>query len=164
MTRLASDSAARLREARDRARRRVDELDAFLREQLLCACDTDELTLRDARTERERLLDWIERLTDTLDAATLVPSDDLARASCVAEGVPFRLRDLGDGSEQRVEIVPELDIDVGGGAVRISVASPLGRAALGRAVGERFEVEPRAGVARRYQVLELILERIGSTR
>ena len=158
MTRLAPDAAARLSEERDRARRRVEDLDAFLREQLLCACDTDEITLRDARTERARLLDRIERLSDTLDAAATIPDDELMRASVVAPGVPFRLRDLDDGSEARVEIGPDLDVDVGSsGALRVSEASPLGRAVLGRTVGERFEVVPRQGVTVRYEVVDLLV-------
>lgn len=161
MTRLAPDVAARLSEERDRARRRVEDVDAFLREQLLCACDTDEITLRDARTERDRLLDRIVRLSDTLDAASTIPSGELERASHVAPGVPFRLRDLDEGGEVRVEIGPDLDVDVGSaGTLRISEASPLGRAALGRTVGERFEVVPRPGVTLRYEVVDLL---VGST-
>jgi transcription elongation factor GreA len=157
MTRLTPSVAIRLGEERDRARRRVEELDAFLREQLLCACDTDEITLRDARTERERLLDRIERLSDTLEAASTIPDEELTQASVVAPGVPFRLRDLDDGSEARIEIVPDLDVEVGSpGVLRVSEASPLGRAVLGRAVGERFEVVPRPGTSLRYEVVDLL--------
>jgi transcription elongation factor GreA len=165
VTRLTPDAAARLSAERDRARQRIDELDAFLREQLLCACDTDEITLRDARTERERLLDRTQRLSDTLDAASTIPSGELAHASVVASGVPFRLRDLDDGSEVRVTIGPDLDVDVGSpGALRVSEASPLGRAVLGRTVGERFEVAPRAGVTLRYEVVELLVGPTASGR
>lgn len=165
MIRLAPDVAVRLSEERDRARLRVEDLDAFLREQLLCACDTDEITLRDARTERERLLDRIERLSDTLEAASTIPSGELERASHVAPGVPFLLRDLDDGSEVRVEIGPALDVDVGSpAALRVSEASPLGRAVLGRTVGERFEVEPRRGVALRYEVVDLLVGPTASER
>lgn len=162
MTRLAPASAARLTAELERARTRVVEVDAFLREQVLCPCDTDEITLRDARTERERLLARIERLDDTLAAASLIPTSELARASHVEPGVPFRLRGLDDGSEQHVEIVPDLDVDVGTpGAIRISAVSPLGGAALGRRIGDRFEVTPREGVTLRYEVIDLAVDAAG---
>lgn len=62
---------------------------------------------------------------------------------------------LGNGKIQQFRLVGPLEADAQNG--RLSTASPLGRALLGRAAGERVDLETPAGL-RSYQILDISVD------
>jgi transcription elongation factor GreA len=71
----------------------------------------------------------------------------------VAYGSRVTLADVDAGEEVAYDIVFPQEVDAARG--RISLASPLGRALLNRAVGDEVEVETPRG-KRTYQIIELL--------
>jgi transcription elongation factor GreA len=68
-----------------------------------------------------------------------------------------RVLNLDTGQEQEYKMVGGLEADLARGY--LSLASPLGRAVLGRAPGEQIEVETPGGL-RFYQILEIRMEEV----
>jgi transcription elongation factor GreA len=64
---------------------------------------------------------------------------------------------LNTGQEREYKMVGPLESDAAAG--RLSLASPLGKALLGRAVGDRLQVQTPRGI-RLYQVLEIHMEQV----
>ncbi|MGQ9688489.1 MAG: GreA/GreB family elongation factor [Desulfobaccales bacterium] len=62
---------------------------------------------------------------------------------------------LGNGKVQQFRLVGPLEADAQNG--RLSTASPLGRALMGRASGERVDLETPAG-RRSYQILDISID------
>ncbi len=62
---------------------------------------------------------------------------------------------LGNGKVQQFRLVGPLEADARNG--RLSTASPLGRALMGRAAGERVELETPAG-RRSYQIIDICVD------
>ncbi len=65
------------------------------------------------------------------------------------------LRNLVTGEEVRYRLVGPLEADPGAG--HLSIGSPLGKALLGRAAGERVELDTPAG-RRSYQILDIEMD------
>ena len=103
---------------------------------------------QDAREDQALLERRIALLRDRLASATIVDPDP--RNGRVDVGERVRLRDLETGETIEYELVGALEADPF--ARRISAASPLGRALLGRRRGERVEVQaPKALL--RYEIV-----------
>jgi transcription elongation factor GreA len=68
-----------------------------------------------------------------------------------------RILNLHTGKEQHFKLVGPFEADAGNG--RLSTASPLGQALMGRTLGERVEVETPAG-RRSYQILEIEMDSV----
>lgn len=139
MVRLTQDGRDRLERELGRDRERLSELDAFLREQMACACDTDAITLRDARLAKARLVEAVDRLETTLAGARLVPPGKTS--STVEVGAVVTVVEQGGEDETTVQVVEALDASVAAeGVMRISDVSPLGRRLLGLRVGDSVRV------------------------
>jgi transcription elongation factor GreA len=72
----------------------------------------------------------------------------------VVFGTRVVLSNLETGEDVRYQLVGPDESDVGNG--RISVASPLGRAMLGRRPGEELVVEVPGGGKRAYELIEIL--------
>ncbi|HEY8468989.1 MAG TPA: transcription elongation factor GreA [Longimicrobiales bacterium] len=93
----------------------------------------------------------INQITQRMGELSRIAVADLP-VDRVGFGSRVRLKDLKTGDEVEYTIVTGDFIDLEAG--QISMASPLGRALLGRAVGEEVAVQLPAG-ERRFVVLEL---------
>ena len=71
----------------------------------------------------------------------------------VAYGSRVTLADVDEGEEVAYDIVFPQEVDAARG--KISLASPLGRALLNRAVGDEVEVQTPRG-KRTYQIVDLL--------
>jgi transcription elongation factor GreA len=101
-----------------------------------------------AREEQAQLERRIAALEERLQAARVV-EPQLGNGR-VDVGERVRLRDLDSGKRLEVELVGPFEADLSAG--RISVASPLGKAIVGRRRGEVADVEAPIGL-RRFKVV-----------
>jgi transcription elongation factor GreA len=101
-----------------------------------------------AREEQGFLENRIRTMEQTLKVATIVEPE--ARGAVV--GVGTRLRVAHEGDELELAIVGSAEADPGAG--RISNVSPVGRALIGRRVGDIVTVVTPGG-DRRYEVLAI---------
>jgi transcription elongation factor GreA len=104
--------------------------------------------LEAAREQRGHVEGQIRELEETLKAATII---DEKREPALKTGVGDRivLSDLASGEELRYMIVDPREVDPTRG--KISIASPLGKALIGRSEGEVVEITAPAGKLR-YQI------------
>lgn len=105
----------------------------------------EQLTARRAEVtdhDDQALLEWrIAELESRLDVVRVAEPDP--ENDVVDVGELVRLRDLDSAGWVEYEVVGPLEADPVAG--RISVASPLGRALLGRRKGDAVEVEAPGG-------------------
>jgi transcription elongation factor GreA len=101
-----------------------------------------------AREERGHVEGRIKELEETLKAATII---DEKREPTLKTGFgdTIVLRDLASGEELRYMIVDPREVDPSRG--KISIASPIGKALIGRSDGEVVEITAPAGKLR-YQI------------
>jgi transcription elongation factor GreA len=101
-----------------------------------------------AREERGHVEGRIKELEQMLNAATIIDEKkEPAKKSVVGDNVV--LSDLASGEEFRYMIVDPREVDPLKG--KISIASPLGKALLGRKDGDMVEIKAPAGILR-YQI------------
>ena len=143
-------------------RQKYDELDAELADlknksrELIgeiqrAAADKDfreNAPLDAAREERGHVEGRIKELEQTLKAATII---DGKREPALKTGIgdSIFLRDLASGEELHYMIVDPREVDPTKG--KISIASPLGKALIGRSDGDIVEITAPAGKLR-YQI------------
>ena len=111
----------------------------------------------------QRTLDrrrWVDRrikqLQDILANAEVLVGSNLP-PDRVRFNARVRILNLHNGKEQQFKIVGPFEADAGNG--RLSMASPLGRALMGQARGDRVELETPAG-KRSYQILEIEMDAV----
>ena len=151
-----------LREAASLSRQRYDELVTELdnlknrsRELIgeiqRAAADKDfreNAPLAAAREERGHVEGRIKELEETLKAATIIDDKkEPAHKSGIGDNIV--LSDLASGEELRYMIVDPREVDPLKG--KISIASPLGKALIGRKDGDVVEINAPAGKLR-YQI------------
>jgi transcription elongation factor GreA len=92
---------------------------------------------------------------------TLVNSEVLVGTNLSADKVRFNTRvriiNLTTGQEREFKIVGPLEADAAAGC--LSLISPLGKALMGRSVGDRLQVQTPRGL-RSYQILEISMEKL----
>ncbi len=117
----------------------------------LAAADKDfreNAPLDAAREERGHVEGQIKELGKTLKAATIIEErKEPALKSSVGDSIV--LQDLASGEELRYMIVDPREVDPARG--KISIASPLGKALLGKRDGDIVEITAPAGKLR-YQI------------
>ena len=97
----------------------------------------------------------VRRLTAVLEAAEIIPEDEISGEEIVI-GSSFILQDLGSVESGSFTLVSTAEVDLEKG--RISVASPVGSALLGRRKGDELSVE-LPGSTVRFVVLAIKKER-----
>lgn len=116
--------------------RRLEDATRILEEISSSSDDQDDSGLEDAKQEKVRLEARVDELEDQLSRAVIIADHtrtqiDLGSLVTLTEG----------GEEMRVQLVSPAEAEVAGEDVpRISDASPLGKALLGRKAGDTLEV------------------------
>jgi regulator of nucleoside diphosphate kinase len=115
------------------------------RELILTQLDAVRLSrVLDAQADRE--------LAERIEAADVVPGDRIA-ADVVTMSSRVTLAPLPSGDERTVTLA--YPGDVGAGAERVSVLSPLGRALLGARRGDEIDASLPDGTRRRYLIVAI---------
>ncbi|MCS7153584.1 MAG: transcription elongation factor GreA [Bacteroidia bacterium] len=150
------------KEAFDRLREELHELKTVRRAKVAAAIaearekgDLSENAEYAAAREEQRLLEArIAELEAMLAQSQIVDLSqiDTSKVSLLAT---VRVRNLSTSQEQVFTLVPAVDADVRAG--KISVESPIGKALLGRSLGEEVEVQVPAGKMR-LKILEIRYE------
>ncbi|OGO02019.1 MAG: hypothetical protein A2Y90_05875 [Chloroflexi bacterium RBG_13_52_12] len=104
--------------------------------------------LQAAREERGHVEGRVKELEEALKSATIIQENkEPARKSSIGDSLV--VCDLASGEECRYMIVDTREANVARG--KISIASPIGKALLGRSDGETVEITTPAGKLR-YQI------------
>ncbi len=129
---------------------RLEEATSILQELTSSSDDYEDSGLEDARVEKARLEARVDDLEDQLRRAVVIP--DHARTQADLGSVVT----LKSGAETlSVQLVSPVEAGIAEEDIpHISDASPLGKALLGRKVGEKFGVKTSRGMTE-YEVLEL---------
>jgi transcription elongation factor GreA len=107
-----------------------------------------------ALAQRLRLEKRIRQLQQILANAEVLVGSNLPPTK-VRFNSRVRILNLGHGQEQEFILVSAVEADAGQG--QLSVTSPLGRALLGRRLGECFQVKTPGGL-RSYRILDIQME------
>jgi transcription elongation factor GreA len=109
-----------------------------------------------ALARRHQVERRIKQLQQTLAHAEVLVGSNLSPRK-VRFNARVRVVNLTTGQEREFKIVGPLEADAAAGY--LSLASPLGKALMGRAVGDRLQVQTPRGV-RSYKILEINMEQI----
>jgi len=109
-----------------------------------------------ALVQRQKLDRRIQQLKQILANAEVLVGSNLPPTR-VRFNCRVRVLNLRTGVEQQFKMVGQVEADAARG--NLSMSSPLGRALLGRSVGDRLQVKTPAG-PRFYQVLEIHMEEV----
>lgn len=99
----------------------------------------------EARNEQSRIEGKIIDLEKTLRTAVVVDDGEI-NLETVSIGTRVRIRDLEFGDEETYTILGSMEVDVNSHS--ISNESPVGKALMGRSVGEEVVVEAPGGEVR----------------
>lgn len=108
-----------------------------------------------AKEEQEKLEVRISRLEAKLSKAKIVDMDEID-TSHANLGTTVVLEDMDKATEYTYSLVGTEESDPKSG--KISVSSPVGKAVIGRAVGEEVSVRVPKGV-RRLKILEITMQK-----
>lgn len=114
--------------------------------------DLSENAEYDAAREAQGLLEMrIAKLEDVISNARIVDESkiDLSKASILTT---VKIKNVGNGANMKYTLVAENEADLKAG--KISVDSPIGKALLGKKVGEKVEVQVPAGKVT-FQITEI---------
>lgn len=111
---------------------------------------TEDQAFFDALTEKNLLDERIARLQSILQRATIIEGD--LDPDAVSPGDRVTVRDLDTKEDLVFELLSGAELTAGRRGV--SMGSPVGRALLGKKVGDRFEVRVPDGVTR-YKVIAI---------
>ncbi len=104
-----------------------------------------------AREQRGQIEGRIMELEEILGSAVII-GEKREATTRIGIGNTIVLRDLASGEELRYMLVSPREVDPAGG--KISSASPIGKAAIGKSRGDMVEVTVPVGVLR-YQIKEI---------
>ena len=105
----------------------------------------------EARNEQSRIEGRITDLEETLRNAVVVDDDDVA-LDAVGIGTRVRLLDLDYNEEEVYQILGSTESDIQRN--NITNESPVGKARIGRKVGQEVDVDAPGGVVR-FRILEI---------
>lgn len=150
--RLTQEGFERLKATLAQEYVRLEEATRILRELTGSSDDYDDSGLEEAKQEKGRIENRIDDLEDQLARAEIIHNTDHGR---VELGDRVLLRDEASSAEMRVQVVSPIEAGVLEGDVpKVSDESPLGRAIIGRNVGETAEVTIGSN-AKRYTIIEV---------
>jgi transcription elongation factor GreA len=109
-----------------------------------------------ALAHRHQVERRIKQLQQTLANAEVLVGSNLSPTH-VRFNARVRIVNLSTGQEREFKLVGPLEADAGAG--KLSMASPLGKALLGRAAGDRVQVQTPRGL-RTYQILGIVMDQV----
>jgi transcription elongation factor GreA len=109
-----------------------------------------------ALAHRQQVDRRIKQLQHTLAHAEVLVGSNVSPRK-VRFNARVKVVNLTTGQEREFKIVGPLEADAAAGC--LSLASPLGKALLGRTVGDRIQVQTPRGL-RWYQILEIHMEKV----
>jgi transcription elongation factor GreA len=147
---LTREGHQRLHARLAKEREQLLETEEFIRQQLLCRCDVDQLSLREAKEQKVQLQQRVEELEEVLSRASVLESRNDQTADL---GAFVTLLHEGTTKPMVVQLVSKHEATVTEDAVpHISDASPVGQQLLGRRVGDKIQVRTGDRVDTHYQV------------
>lgn len=115
--------------------------------------DLSENAEYDAAKEQQGFIEGrIAELESSLSIAEVIDPVKIGQEGKVVFGAQVDLLDLDQDNEVSYQLVGNLEADLNQG--RISISSPIGKAMLGKLVGDEIEVAAPGG-ARVYEILEV---------
>lgn len=146
--RITPEGYERLKAELEQERERLDEATRILQELTGSSDDYDDSGLEDAKNEKSRIEQRIDRLEEQIARADII--DEPASAERVDLGATVTIDDAGD--EFVIQLVSSVEAGVLDSDIpRVSDESPMGSALVGRRVGDKFKVTIN-GVATEYTV------------
>jgi transcription elongation factor GreA len=109
-----------------------------------------------ALAHRQQVDRRIKQLQHTLAHAEVLVGSNVSPRK-VRFNARVKVVNLTTGQEREFKIVGPLEADAAAGC--LSLASPLGKALMGRALGDRLQVQTPRGL-RSYKVLEITMEEV----
>ncbi len=126
----------------EQERLRLQDATRILQELMESSDDYDDSGLEDAKREKARIEARIDSLTDTLSRAEIIEEDGI-KSNIVTLGTIVHLK-AKDG-ELDVQVVAPAEASVLERPMKISDESPMGKALLGRKVGDKVMLETPKG-------------------
>ncbi|GMA13790.1 transcription elongation factor GreAB [Deinococcus metallilatus] len=142
---VTAEGYRRLEETLQKERQRHEDALRSLADTLDDAMDLEDRNLQAAQFDLPGMEARILELEDVLTRAVIVEAAQ-DQPEQVALGSLVVLQDETHDREVQVQLVSAVEVDaLAGGAAQVSEDSPVGKALLGRRVGESFEVELGSG-------------------
>lgn len=136
--RLTQQGYDRLKAQLEQEYARLEEATRILRELTGSSDDYDDSGLEDAKREKARIEMRIDNLEDQLNRAEIIEAQEHDRVDL---GAVVMLQDNGSREAFEIQIVSPIEAGVLEGDIpKVSDESPLGKAVMGREVGETIEV------------------------
>ncbi len=153
-----TETASLTRQKYEELKKELEELKAtsqkLIKDIQVAAADKDfreNAPLQAAREERGHVEGRIKELEEIIKAATIIDERKQPALKSVV-GDSIVLNDLASGEECRYMIVDPREVDASRG--KISIASPLGKALLGKQNGQVVEITAPAGKLR-YEIVRI---------
>jgi len=137
--RVTQEGYERLQAILEQERERLEEATRILQELTGSSDDYDDSGLEDAKTEKARIEQRIDDLEDQLSRAQII--EDQA-SDKVDLGSTVKLAEAGKKQDEfSVQLVSSVEAGVLEGDIpRVSDESPIGKALMGRGVGDQVDV------------------------
>lgn len=137
--RITPEGYERLKAERDLELERLEEATRILQELTGSSDDYDDSGLEDAKTEKARIEQRIDDLEDQLDRAQIIEDQASDRVDL---GSLVKVAEAGKKQDEfTVQIVSPVEAGVLEGDIpKVSDESPLGKALMGRGVGDEVDV------------------------
>lgn len=140
----------RLMKQLEHERERLQEATRILQELMESSDDYDDSGLEDAKREKAQIEARIDALEDTLSRAVIIEGT----SEVITLGSVVLLEDLLSGERLEVQVVSPAEASVLEKPMRISDASPMGKALLGHREGDILTLETPRG-RREYRVVQV---------
>ncbi|WP_448567681.1 GreA/GreB family elongation factor [Thermus sp.] len=132
----------RLMKQLEQERERLQEATRILQELMESSDDYDDSGLEAAKQEKARIEARIDNLEDILSRAVILEE---ASGEVIGLGSVVELEDPATGERLEVQVVSPAEASVLETPMKISDASPMGRALLGHRVGDVLSLETPKG-------------------
>ena len=140
--RVTKEGLERLRRTIEQERQRLEEATKILQELSGTSDDYDDTGLEEAKREKVQIEDRLDDLEDQVSRAVVIEASEMDHVDL---GAKVELKDE-DGDVFSVQVVSPIEAGVlEGDMPRVSDESPLGKALMGRGVGDAVQVKTDGG-------------------
>lgn len=151
--RLTRDGYERLKRELEQERARLQDATRILQELMESSDDYDDSGLEDAKREKGRIEARIDSLEDTLSRAVVIEGAQEKGVVTLGAIVTLKAHE-GKGEQMEVRVVAPAEASVLEIPMKISDESPMGKALLGRKLGETVHLETPKG-HREFEVISV---------